>query len=150
MKRGQRGWSVSEESAIAVLGFLGAREVAQILGRTESGVRRKASRLGYSVKKKSEMSVTELSQAALDHLTKRAPGLVCPSCGLRLAGPSGVCAVCHKVALTDAHNERLAELAAHQEYNVAKQRLRRERRKLGVTAPGSHVRKEEPGTQTAP
>lgn len=147
MKRDQRGWVYQEEQCIAALGFMGAVQLGVILGRSPGCIRKKASRLNYSVKRKSQITVTELSQEALDHLTKRAPRLICPACGLRLVinEKLGACPVCLKVALTDAHKEKLAELAAHRDYNVAKQQLRRERKKLGVAAPRTAKRKEAQG-----
>jgi len=115
-----------------------------VLTRSVTSVRMKASRMGRSLKKKSQINVTDLTQAALDHVKRHNSGLVCPACGARLvATPSGLCGVCHKQALAEAHRESLAELTAHRDYNVAKQDLSRARKKAGVRASKGRVMPSE-------
>lgn len=64
---------------------------------------------------------------------------LCPSCSRVLRRgegyKDGLCAVCHLNRLRDAHYEELAKLVAIREYNVAKQQLKRLRRRMGVEAP---------------
>lgn len=62
----QRAWTVGEEKALAVLADLGDEQLAAALGRSRKSVRNKASRLGVSVKRRSQLTGTELGQAALD------------------------------------------------------------------------------------
>lgn len=132
MSRRYQPWSVQDEAALALLAFLGYEQLAVVFDRTPNCVKRKASRLGVSVKRKSEINVTAMSPAAIERLRDRAPGLLCPVCGRRLAVDKlgGVCAVCHKQALTQAHLDKLAEVEAQRALWRARQNLTRERKRL--------------------
>jgi NMD protein affecting ribosome stability and mRNA decay len=133
-------YTYGEEHAIAVLAPLGAHYVARILDRDVECVRRKASRLGVSVKKKSEIDVREMSETQLRVVVRLNPGLLCPSCGKRFVNtPSGVCDLCHLNALKTNHDAEYRRLAleAKRDYNVAKKRLSVLRKNLGIEAPGA-------------
>lgn len=133
-------WTSAEEAALATLAILGARQVAEILDRPVDCVKRKASRMQVSLRKKSEINVTTLSPAAIERVKKTSPAMLCPSCGKRLVVPKlGSCGACHYEALKEAHDEAYAELVAKREYNTSKQRLSRKRRELGVPAPGGRA-----------
>ena len=127
----RRPWTVQEEAALAMLAYLGAEQVALVLGRPRDAVKKKANRLGVSVRKTSEINVTVLSPEAIRRIRERDPGILCPACGRRLAVPAtGICGVCHKQALTQVHRERVAELQAQRDYNQAKQEFSRLRRRV--------------------
>lgn len=132
-------WTYTEEQIVVMFADHGVPIIAQILDdrHTHSAVRKKAERMGVSVKKKSEISVADLSQVAIDTLRKRGSTMLCPMCGKRFVAvkSTGLCCVCHKHELTDAHNAAYAELVANQDYNAAKQRLSRKRKELKVKAP---------------
>lgn len=128
----QRPWTVGEERALVALADLGVEQVALALGRSRQSVRHKAHRLGVSVKKKSALDGTALEQAALDLLKRRDSGVLCPVCGRRPAGVvrTGLCGVCHKLALTEAHKEKAAEAEAQRELWKWQQKSSRARRAL--------------------
>jgi uncharacterized protein with PIN domain len=134
MRRGP--YTYGEEQAIRTLAPLGSHTVALVLDRDVKCLKRKASRMHVSLKKKSEINVTYLSPAILAAIKQHNPGGLCPACGKRLvATREGLCAACHLEALTDAHNAEYARLAAKKPYDVSKQRLKRLRRQMGVRAP---------------
>jgi hypothetical protein len=132
-------YTYGEEHAIAVLAPLGAHYLAIVLDRDVECVRRKASRLGVSVKKRpGGFDVREMSEAQLRIIVRLNPGLLCPSCGKRFINtPSGVCDLCHLRALTTNHDLEYRRLAldAKRDYDTAKQRLSRKRKDLGAKAP---------------
>lgn len=137
MRRGP--YTYGEEAAIAVLAPLGAHYVALVLGRDVECVRRKASRLGVSVKKSSDINVRNLSDSQLAAIKRLNPGMLCPACARRFVNtPAGVCDLCHLKALKANHDAeyRRLSLAAMREYNTSKKRLSVLRRDLGVDAPG--------------
>lgn len=128
----QRAWTVGEEKALAVLADLGDEQIAAALGRSRKSVRNKASRLGVSVKRRSKLTGTELGQVALDRIKRNDPGLLCPVCGKRLIGVArtGLCGVCHKLALTEAHKAKVAEAEAQRELWKWQQKSSRAKRGL--------------------
>jgi ribosomal protein L37AE/L43A len=136
----QRAWSTQDEAALAVLAFLGVEQVAVVLDRTPSCVRKKANRLGIPVKRICGTTVLNLSTAAVERL--RSTWLLCPRCGKRLAVErlGGVCGVCHKDDLTAAHLAKLAEVQAEREAQrrlwAARQQLTRARRRLAKETGG--------------
>ncbi|MCK8113972.1 hypothetical protein [Anaerosoma tenue] len=73
----------------------------------------------------------------LERVTSSEGAELCPHCARRpIRHPRlGLCTACARRSLADAHNEAYAELEAQREYDVAKQRLKRVREELGVTAP---------------
>jgi len=73
----------------------------------------------------------------LERVTSAEGSELCPHCAKRPVRNrwTGLCTACSVAALTDAHNEAMAELEATREYNVAKTRLKRLRQELGVPAP---------------
>ena len=121
-----------------MLGFLGVKAVCVILERGPGSVKPKASRMGVSLRKKTQMDATVLQPAVLERLRQRAPGLVCPSCGMRLASDKlgGVCGPCHKQVLIDVHLEKLAEIESQRELWKARQQLRRGRKRLAAETGG--------------
>lgn len=134
MKRGP--YHYGEEQAIWTLAPLGYRAIAHILDRDPECVKRKASRMHASVKKKPEINVPDLSPRMLTAIKERNPDVLCPACGKRLkATRDGLCGACHLEALTDDHNAEYARLVAKRDYDVAKQQLSRKRKELGVKAP---------------
>jgi hypothetical protein len=131
-------YTYGEEHALAVLAPLGARYVALVLDRDVECVRRKASRLGVSVKKNLEINVREMSEAQLRVVTRLNPALLCPSCAKRFVNtPSGVCDLCHLHALKTNHDTEYRRLAleAQRDYDTSRQQLSRLRKKRGVRAP---------------
>ena len=140
MRRGP--YTYGEEHAIAVLAPLGAHYVALVLDRDEDCLRRKASRLGVSLRKSSEINVRDLSEKQLRAVMRLNPTLLCPACGKRFVNTSsGFCDLCHLYALKTNHDAEYRRLAvkATRDYNTSKQRLRRLRKSI----------KAEPGYDTA-
>jgi hypothetical protein len=137
-QRGQwRPWTVAEEQALRELAALGTHQLSLIFARSRTGVKRKASRLGVSVKRTSQINVTVLSPTAIRRVQTNDPASLCPMCGRRLVAivKTGLCGVCHKAVLLEAHYQTLAELDTQREINRVKQRVRRTRKELGITAP---------------
>jgi len=131
-------YSYGEEHAICTLASLGAAYVALVLDRDVECVRRKASRLGVSLKKSLQINVREMSEAQLRVVVRLNPGLLCPACGKRFVNtPSGVCDLCHLHALKTNHDAEYRRLAleAKRDYDTSKQRLKRLRSDAGVRAP---------------
>lgn len=62
---------------------------------------------------------------------------LCPACGCRAIETerSGLCRVCHTRRLTDAALDRLTEVAALRDYNVAKTATKRARIAAGLPTP---------------
>lgn len=96
-----------------------------------------------SVKKKSQINVNELSVAMVEVIRRRNSSALCPRCVKRLVAVSatGLCGVCHKQALVDAHNERLSELEAQREINRIKKAEQRIRDELGIVP--KHSRRKQ-------
>jgi len=135
VKRG-RDWTCQEEAALRVLAPLGSRTVALVLDRGLYGVEVKASRMGVSLKKRLEINDRFLTTPMLEAIKRHNPGVLCPACGKALqATRNGLCGACHLEALAEAQNAAYRELVANREYNVAKARLKRKRKELGVAAP---------------
>ena len=142
MKRGP--YTYGEEAAIATLAELGAHYVALVLDRDIECVRRKASRMGVSLKHRAQIDVRNLSEAQLKTIKHLNPGMLCPSCAKRFVNtPSGVCDLCHLHALKTNHDAEYRRLAlqAKRDYNVSKKHLSRLRKSVGVQAP--KVREQE-------
>ncbi|MHB1324011.1 MAG: hypothetical protein ACYCXZ_06675 [Coriobacteriia bacterium] len=136
MRRGP--YTYGEEQTIVVLAPLGQHAVAFILDRDVRCVKRKASRMHVSLRKRVQINVTSLSPRMLDAIKSHNPDALCPACGKRLvATRDGLCGACHLEALTDNHNAEYAKLAAKKPYDVSKQQLKRLRKDLGVSAPRS-------------
>lgn len=130
-------YTTAEEAAIRDLAELGSKAVAQILDRDVESVQRKASRLGISLKKKSQISVRFLSGREIDAISRHSEALLCPACGKAFSvASSGLCGLCHLEYLTDEHRQAYRRLVLEREYNVAKKQLSRKRKELGVRAPG--------------
>lgn len=120
-------WTVGEERALAVLAPLGLNQVAEILGRTPGCVKKKAHRLGVSVKKETAIYGTELSPSVIEYVKRHESAMLCPACGLRLVGvrSSGLCGVCHFKALSQHRQEEAETQAAIREHRrISKQLLR--------------------------
>ena len=144
MKRGH-DWTCQEEAALKTLAPLGSHTVALILDRGVYSVEAKASRLGVSLKRTLTIDDRFLTTPMLDAIKRHNPGALCPACGKALqATRDGLCGACHLEALTDAHNAAYRELVAKREYDTAKQCLKRERARLGVSAPGSRASAPDP------
>ncbi len=135
--RNHHQWTSSEEAALATLGFLGVTQVCFLLELPPAAVKTKASRMKVSLKRKSEINATELQPAVLERLRQRDPSLICPGCGRRLAvARLGSCGPCHKQALIDVHNEKLADVEAQRALWKARQQLTRSRKHLKAESGG--------------
>ena len=129
-------WTTAEEAAIRDLAHLGSRAVAQVLDRDIETVQRKASRLGISLKRRSQISVRFLSGRELEAIRRHGDALLCPACGKAFSVAStGLCGLCHLEYLTDAHKRETRRLALTRDYNTAKKQLERKRKEMGVPAP---------------
>ncbi len=138
-----RPWTISEEKALTVLASLGIALLVVIFERPSNSIRKKASRLGVSVKRISEISDTDLTHAQLEHVRRINGAALCPSCARRFAAikSTGLCGVCHKDELIKGHHATLAELEKQREVNRLKSRVRHRRKELGITAPRSRRKK---------
>ncbi len=141
----ERPWTCSEEQALATLADLGTSQLAVIFARSRGCIKKKASRLGVSVKRKSEIRVTELSPSVVEHVRRINRGVLCPTCGKRLVAiaTTGLCGVCHKGVLIEAHNERLSELEQQREINRLKKAEQRIRDELGIIPQRSRRARKE-------
>ena len=131
----EKTWTTPEEVALSAMCGLGSVLLAQVFRRSPDSIRKKASRLGKSVKRVSEIRDTELTRFAVEYLRTKNPEMLCPGCFRRLVAitDSGLCGVCHTHALTSRHRETLEELAAFREYNAVKKKVERARRNLGIS-----------------
>lgn len=128
----RRDWTVTEERAFVALAPLGTAYLSVLFDRSPLAIRSKANRLRVSVRRTSQIDATTL-QLAVEIARAKALGLICPACGVRFATvhATGTCEVCHKSALTDAHDMRAAAASAQRSYDAAKQRSSRAVRALG-------------------
>lgn len=112
----QRPWTTKEERYLITHKSDGAAILAAALGRTECAIRRRASRLGVSLRPR--------------------PGELCPRCGCyeiragTSAAQHGLCPVCWERAKADAMEERDATLREQARYEAAKMRVHSDKRKL--------------------
>lgn len=127
---------------------LGVVAVANLLNRTPASVRSAAQRhrislrrpgyrggvvlgqsRGISLRKAQREALLEYGTLIAERMRIDEQAELCPSCGRRpqRVSTTGLCAVCHKQRLADAHRETVAELEAQRGLWMERQRLHRAR-----------------------
>lgn len=143
------GWTTQELKTLRDQCHLGAKALAELLGRPVWSVKKQAARMRISLRrpgvrcglilgqprdaslrpdpKAREAILSGSVDAALYAKRLELDGPLCPTCGRRpvRVPRTGLCGVCHKERQTDAMEEAAAELAAQARYSAAKMKVQR-------------------------
>jgi hypothetical protein len=146
-----RQWTTGELRIMRDNAQLGAVEVARLLGRSVTSVRKMASRQRVSLRAagmhrglvlgqprgvslrtdiRDDLVSGRVSASVIAQRMKLdADAELCPACGRRPARVrvTGLCLCCHKALLTEKHHEVLDEIASNREQNRVKQAAKRAR-----------------------
>jgi hypothetical protein len=128
-----RPWTSSEIDKLRANAHHGRQVVAALLGRSELAVATAARRFGISLRRPGSRAgrrqTRHIDPRALDALTATRTRPLCPACAARPIDVPvvGLCQVCYRRGLAQAHREEAAITAAGKDLDAARQEKHRSR-----------------------
>ena len=151
-------WTTTDLRLLKAESSLGAVKLSELLGRSVSSVEAAAHRQRISLRRsgcrrgsvlgqprgvsllpalRSDLIDPKIAELVAQRMKVNQDAPLCPRCAARTirVESTGLCVVCHRQVLAEAHREVLAEISSQQALWAARQDLQRARRRLGVSSP---------------